>query len=215
MAGVARPVLASESVGCGLTPDQALELLREGNRTFVAGEHTSVLTGAARRHALAGGQSPFAAFVSCADSRVAPDLLFNRGLGEIFVVRNAGNTVDTAALGSLEYAVAMLKVPLVVVLGHESCGAVSAAASVVNDNATFPDAIGPMVEPIIPAVLAARQDAGNLVDNAIRANVGRQVRQLRTLPADTLRTPMAAGSLRIVGATYDLDEGMVDFFDLA
>ena len=98
-------------------------------------------------------------------------MLFGRGLGELFIVRNAGNTVDTAALGSVEFAVGVLGVPLVVVIGHESCGAVKAAMDVVAKNASFPGSIGRMIEPIIPAVLAARGKPGDPVDQAVRTNV--------------------------------------------
>ena len=167
-----------------------------------------------RSLALARGQQPFAAYVTCSNSRVPPELLFGRGLGELFIIRNAGNTVDTVALGSIEYAVAVLKTPLVVVMGHESCGAVKAATEVVTDNATFPGSIGPMVEPIIPAVLQARGEAGNLLDNSIRANVRRVVRQLREQTDPLLLEPQQAGKLWVVGAYYSLETGAVDFFDL-
>jgi carbonic anhydrase len=140
------------------------------------------------------------------------ELLFGRGLGELFIVRNAGNTVDTTALGSIEYAVAELGVPLVVVLGHEKCGAVDAAVKVVKENATYPGAIGQMVEPIVPAVLRAQNQPGDLLDNAVRENVRRTVHRLRT--SETLfQEPLRTGRLRIVGARYDLDDGDVDFFD--
>lgn len=207
------PGLTPAPAGADLTPDQALELLIEGNRAFLAGEQTSVLTGNQRRLGLARGQQPFAAYVSCSDSRVPPELLFGRGLGELFIIRNAGNTVDTVALGSIEYAVAVLNVPLVVVMGHESCGAVAAAASVVTDNATFPGVIGRMIEPIIPAVLSVHRHEGDLVDNSIRANVRRQVGQLRNATDPLLQGPLSSGRLKIVGAYYDLDRGEVDFFD--
>ena len=210
--GVAAPQVAP--AGRNLTPAQALDLLREGNSAFLRGEQTSVLTSAQRRLDLARGQEPFAAYVTCSDSRVPPELLFGRGLGELFIIRNAGNTVDTVALGSIEYAVAELGVPLVVVMGHESCGAVAAAAKVVTDNATFPGSIGPMVEPIIPAVLQARSEPGDLLDNAVRANVRRVVRQLRENTDPLLLEPQQAGRLWVVGAYYRLESGEVDFFDL-
>lgn len=197
-----------------LTPRQALDLLREGNAAFLRGEQTRVLTSAQRRLDLARGQSPFAAYVTCSDSRVPPELLFGRGLGELFIIRNAGNTVDTVALGSIEYAVAQLKTPLVVVMGHESCGAVDAATKVVTENATFPGSIGPMVEPIIPAVLSARDEPGDLLDNSVRANVRRVVRQLRSQTDPIMLDPQRDGSLWVVGAYYHLDSGEVDFFDL-
>lgn len=197
-----------------LTPDQALALLREGNEAFLRGEQTSVLTSAQRRLELAAGQNPFAAYVTCSDSRVPPELLFGRGLGELFIIRNAGNTVDTVALGSIEYAVAVLNVPLVVVMGHESCGAVKAATEVVTQNATFPGSIGPMIEPIIPAVLQARSEAGDLLDNSVRSNVRRVVRQLRERTDPLMLEPQRAGRLKVVGAYYSLASGAVDFFDL-
>ena len=197
-----------------LTPSQALRLLREGNEGFLAGEQTRVLTSAQRRLDLAKGQSPFAAYVTCSDSRVPPELLFGRGLGELFIIRNAGNTVDTVALGSIEYAVAVLKTPLVVVMGHESCGAVKAATEVVTDNATFPGSIGPMIEPIIPAVLQARSEQGDLLDNSVRANVRRVVKQLREQTDPIMLEPQQSGNLWVVGAYYSLETGAVDFFDL-
>lgn len=196
-----------------LSPDEALALLEEGNRKFLAGERAAPLSDAQRRLELARGQAPFAAYVTCSDSRVPPELLFGRGLGELFIIRNAGNTVDTVALGSIEYAVAELKVPLVVVMGHERCGAVSAAAKVVTDNATFPGSIGRMVEPIIPAVLKAQGQDGDLVENSVRENVRRVVEQLRSQTDPLMLDPQRAGTLKVVGAYYDLDSGGVDFFD--
>src|ERR671920_1463967 len=157
-----------------LTADQALQILKEGNRRFVADTPDQTATTQSRdprikherRLEIAQGQTPFAVLVSCSDSRVPPELLFGRGLGELFIVRNAGNTIDTAALGSIEYGVGVLGCPLIVVLGHEACGAVAAAVEVVDRNATFPGVIGEMIQPIIPAVLAARSQSGDLLDNA-------------------------------------------------
>jgi carbonic anhydrase len=208
-----RPVAPPQPAPANLTPDQALQLLVEGNRAFLNGADFAGVTGAQRRLSLARSQAPFAAYVTCSDSRVPPELLFGRGLGELFIIRNAGNTVDTVALGSVEYAVGVLKVPLVVVMGHERCGAVAAAAQVVTDNATFPGQIGRMIEPIIPAVLKARSEPGDLVENSVRANVRRVVNQLRTQTDPLMQEPLRAGKLKVVGAYYDLDTGAVDFFD--
>ena len=144
-----------------------------------------------------------------------PELLFGRGLGELFIVRNAGNTVDTAALGSIEYAAAELGVPLILVMGHERCGAVAAAVEVVERNARFPGDIGEMIEPILPAVLqakAALPTGGDLLEAAVRENVRRVAERLRTSHA-LLLEPQRAGRLKVVGAYYDLDDGRVDFFD--
>jgi carbonic anhydrase len=196
-----------------LTPDQALALLKEGNRKFLTDSPVRAAVGRQRRLEIAQSQAPFAVYVTCSDSRVSPELLFGRGLGELFIIRNAGNTVDTVALGSIEYAVAELGVPLVVVMGHERCGAVAAAASVVRNNTTFPGAIGRMVEPIIPAVLKAQAQSGDLVENSIRENVRRVVNQLRTGTDPLLLDPQRRGKLKVVGAYYDLDTGTVDFFD--
>ena len=197
-----------------LTPAQALLRLKEGNRAYLAGRSIEPDTGGTRRHAIARSQSPMAVIISCSDSRVPPELLFGRGLGELFVIRNAGNTVDTVAMGSLEYAVAELRVPLVVVLGHERCGAVGAAVAIVENGATFPGSIGRMAEPIIPAVLDARRSgATDLLEASVRANVSRTVDRLRRLSEPFVLAAIAAGALRIVGARYDLDDGNVDFFD--
>ena len=196
-----------------LTPDQALQMLIDGNRDFTNDVPTSAPVGRERRLEIAKGQAPFAVYVTCSDSRVSPEILFGRGLGELFIIRNAGNTVDTVALGSIEYAVAELGVPLVVVMGHESCGAVKAAKAVVDSNATFPGSIGRMIEPIIPAVLEVREREGDLLDHAIHANVSRVVKQLRTTANPLLLEPQAAGKLKVVGAHYDLDTGAVDFFN--
>ena len=193
------------------TSDDALAMLREGNRAFVAGEPARPEIGPERRAALAEGQSPFAVVLSCSDSRVPPEVLFGMGLGEIFVIRNAGNTLGVAALGSIEYGVAVLGAPLVVVLGHESCGAVKAAVDVVEQNATFPGDIGEMIQPIIPAVLEAQGGGGDLLDRSVRANVDRVAAQLRGEPL--LAEAIAEGRTRVVGARYDLDEGRVEFFD--
>lgn len=203
-----------------LTPAQALALLKEGNEKFVTDSPLGSAQGRERRLEIARGQTPMAVLVSCSDSRVPPELLFGRGLGELFIVRNAGNTVDTVAQGSIEYAVAELGVPLIVVLGHERCGAVDAAVSVVEKNTSFPGSIGQMVEPIVPAVLRARASlAGKapyshdeLLDASVRQNVMRIVERLRKSEAMLLE-PLRAKRLMVVGARYDLDDGTVEFFD--
>ena len=197
-----------------LSPDQALARLKEGNQAYLEARAVTPDTGGKRRLEIAQSQSPIAIVLCCSDSRVPPEFLFRQDKGELFVVRNAGNTIDTAAMGSLEYAVAELKVPLVVVLGHERCGAVGAAVAVVEKGATFPGSIGHMVEPIVPAVLDARRNgAADLLDASVRANVSRSVKRLRHFSEPLVLGPLGAGKLRIVGARYDLDEGSVEFFD--
>lgn len=199
-----------------LTPEQSLAALKQGNRDFLAGKLARQDPDGRRRLEIARAQYPIAVLVSCSDSRVPPELLFGRGLGELFIIRNAGNTIDTVAMGSLEYAVAELNVPLVVVMGHERCGAVAAAVSVVEKGATFPGSIGQMVEPIIPAVLEARRKSpSDLLDAAVRANVSRTVARLRKFSEPMVLDRLNSKKLRIVGARYDLDDGLVDFFDEA
>ena len=200
--------------GTDLSPDDALALLKEGNRQFVAGEAVRPhRVGAERRAALAREQRPFCVLVGCSDSRVSPELLFGRGLGDLFIVRNAGNVVDLAAMGSIEYGVAVLGAPLVVVLGHERCGAVQAALDVVDHDTDYPGSIGQMIEPILPAVLRARREGeGDVLDRAVRHNVSRIVERLRTTE-QMLQEPQRQGRLKIVGARYDLDDGVVEFFD--
>lgn len=197
-----------------LSPTEALEFLIRGNQAFLDGETSNPPIGNRRRLELARGQAPFCAYVTCSDSRVPPELLFGRGLGELFIIRNAGNTVDTAAMGSIEYAVEVLKVPLVVVMGHERCGAVGAAKKVIEEDARFPGAIDDMIHPILPAALASRDGDGRVdLDRAVHENVRRVVQRLREESDPILLTPQREGTLIVVGAYYDLDEGRVDFFD--
>lgn len=202
-----------------LTPEEALQTLKDGNANFLGDKVISTELNRERRLEIARGQSPFAVLVSCSDSRVPPELLFGRGLGDLFIVRNAGNTVDTVALGSIQYAVAELGVPLIVVMGHERCGAVDAALAVVEKNVTYPGSIGQMIEPIVPAVLRARAamdatkpyDREAVLDAAVRENVRRVVTRLST-SEPLLIEPLQKKKLIIVGARYDLDDGSVEFF---
>lgn len=213
-AETAPPSGTSNKAPPSLTPTQSLEALKQGNRQFLSGRAVEPDLNGRRRLEIARAQYPIAVLVSCSDSRVPPELLFGRGLGELFIIRNAGNTLDTVAMGSLEYAVSELNVPLVVVMGHERCGAVAAAVAVVEQGATFAGSIGRMVEPIIPAVLAARsRGATNLLDASVRANVSRTVERLRTASEPLVLDRIKSGKLRVVGARYDLDDGVVDFFD--
>ncbi|AYO96105.1 carbonic anhydrase [Xanthomonas axonopodis pv. commiphoreae] len=206
---------AGPSKKTDLNAEQALQILRDGNNAFVENRPKKVISDSKRRLELALGQTPFVILVSCSDSRVPPELLFGRGLGEMFIVRNAGNTVDTTALGSIEYAVSQLGVPLVVVMGHESCGAVAAAVSVVENNTFFPGAIGSMIEPIVPAVLTAKAKGGtDLLADSVKANVKRTVDRLRAASEPALLEPLRAGNVRVVGAYYTLQDGKVDFFDV-
>ena len=192
------------------TPDQALQRLKDGNAAFVADRPAEADVSRQRRLTLAQGQQPFATLVGCSDSRVGPEQLFGAGLGELFIVRTAGNNVDTAGMGSIEYSVMALKVPLIVVLGHEKCGAVAAATQVVTEDARFPGSIGRMIEPIVPAVLAAQRDgAEDLVEASVEENVRRMVERLQTASEPMLIAPQLQGALKVVGAVYGLATGEV------
>jgi carbonic anhydrase len=198
-------------VGAGRTPDRALQDLQQGNARFVSDPQECEMDLAKQRASVAGGQAPWATILGCADSRVPPELVFGgRGLGELFIARNAGNLADTATIGTLEYGAAVLGSPLIVVLGHSACGAVKAACEVVTDNATFPGSIGPMIDPIIPAALAVRGKSGDFADNSIRESAMRTARRLADA-STTLSGLVAAGKLKIVAAHYDLETGKVEY----
>jgi len=189
----------------------AWQRLLDGNARFVAGKTQHPHQDLARRAEVAAGQKPFAVVIGCADSRTSPEILFDEGLGDIFVVRLAGNIVDDAALGSVEFAVAKLGARLIVVLGHEKCGAVSAAVDALKSPGTskLPGHIGAIVERIKPAAASVRGKPGDEVDNAVRANVSAVVEHVKA--ASPVLAPLfKSGELSIVGARYDLDEGKVE-----
>ncbi|WP_432536981.1 carbonic anhydrase [Kineococcus arenarius] len=193
-------------------PEQALELLREGNARFAAHPEEHTTRTAAHRLRIAEGQHPFAAVLSCADSRVPPELVFDQDLGDLFVVRTAGQVLAPPVLGSVQYAVEHLHVPLLVVLGHEGCGAVSAALEAVQrGSAPSGTAIDSLVEAIRPAAESALAGTGaeDALPEAVRLNVAGDVLALSADPL--LAEATAAGHLRVVGATYDLHDGAVTF----
>lgn len=194
--------------GANAAPDKLIERLVEGNRRFVKNEITRIHSLPEERAALAKGQQPFAIVVGCADSRVSPELVFDHGLGQLFVVRTAGQVLDAPALGSIEYAAEHLGSSLIVVLGHEKCGAVKAAV----DGGEAPGHIGSLVEAIAPAVEHARGMPGDLLRNAVRANVERVAGQLRH-SAPILAELVEHGKLNVTGAVYDLASGRVEFLD--
>ncbi len=186
--------------------EEALRALREGNRRFAAGRAVHPHQDAARREEILPGQRPFAVILACSDSRVPPEVIFDQGLGDLFVVRTAGHVVDDVALGSIEYAVEHLGVPLVVVLGHTRCGAVTAALH--SDEA--PGHIAAVVQAILPAVQEARSLPGDPLANAIGAHIRRVVAHLRAA-SPILAEREHAGTLRIVGARYHLENGEVEW----
>ena len=187
-----------------LSPDKALAQLMEGNRRYAAVHPKHPHQNTARRKELIAGQHPFACILACADSRVSPEIVFDEGLGDLFVVRVAGNIVDDAVTGSLEYAVEHLGTPLILVMGHNSCGAVTAATGD-GEPSTH---IQSLVTAIAPAVAEAKQRQGDLVSNAIEANVRLVVRQLST-SEPILSKAIAGGKLKIAGGTYQLSTGLV------
>src|SRR6187431_396331 len=167
--GIAQAAAAAHGPTTSVTADQALANLKSGNDKYVTAPDVCSADLAKRRTGVANSQTPWATIVSCADRRVPPELLFGGlGVGELFVARNAGNMVDTATMGTIEYGSAVLGAPLIVVLGHERCGAVVATCEVVAKKATFPGSIGPMVKAIVPAALAVRNQPGDFVDNTVR-----------------------------------------------
>jgi carbonic anhydrase len=195
----------------GPTPDAALAMLMAGNQRYVAGAAKHPHLELERRLAVASGQRPFATILACADSRVAPELVFDQGLGDLFVVRVAGNVVDDVVLGSIEYSVVHLGAPLVMVLGHQRCGAVTAALEAVQGKGSSEDAetkIGALAALIIPAVRAVPESSPDRLDAAITENARRSAGRLLSQSAP-LRERVAAKKLRIVSARYGLDDGRV------
>jgi carbonic anhydrase len=207
----ASPAAAAHGPKTSLTADQALAALKEGNARYVSNPQVCVADLAKRRTELAGHQAPWAVIVGCADSRVPPELLFGGlGLGELFVARNAGNMVDTATMGTIEYGAEVLGAPLVVVLGHEKCGAVAAACDMVAKRARFPGAIGPMVNRIAPAAMAMRGKPGDFVDNTVRESARRTAQRLAGT-GPILSKLVKEGKLKVVAARYGLGDGKVEY----
>jgi carbonic anhydrase len=188
-----------------MPPDQALKRLLDGNQRFVDEQMQHPHQTAARRAENAESQSPFAVIVSCSDSRVGPEVVFDAGIGDLFVVRTAGQVVTDAELASIEYAADHLGTSLIVVLGHERCGAVAAAVA----GGDAPGHIGTLIAAIKPAVDETKEQPGDHAENAMRANIKHTVSQL-TADSPILSDPIKSGKLVVLGARYDLDTGKVD-----
>jgi carbonic anhydrase len=163
------------------------------------------------REALTRGQNPFAGILSCADSRIAPEYAFDAGRGDLFVCRVAGNFINDDVLASFEYAVQILGTPLLMVLGHQACGAIDAAIKSISDGTTLPGHLPALVTALGPAVQAARGETGNALDNTIRRNVALNVERLMTAKP-IISKFVADGKVRVVGALYHLDTGKVEIF---
>lgn len=198
-------ISANEDSPAGISPDRALQKLMDGNKRFVEEKRTYPDQNRVRLAEVAKGQHPFAIVLGCADSRVPAEILFDQGIGDIFDVRVAGNITDDVVLGSIEYAAEHLGVPVIVVLGHEGCGAVKAAL----EGKPVPGHIGSLLAAINPAVAQAKGQAGDPLDNAVKANVKLVVEQLKS-SQPILTELLKQGRLKIVGARYDLDSGKVE-----
>jgi carbonic anhydrase len=191
-----------------MTPAASLERLLKGNARYVEGvslrhdfKH--------EREALVGGQNPYAAILSCADSRIAPEYAFDSGRGDLFVCRVAGNFANNESVASLEYAVAELGTPLILVLGHDACGAVSATIKSLKDGTTLPGHLPSLVEAIAPAVKAVSQQGGDTLANAIRQNVVDNVVKLSSA-TPILSAAVEQGKLKVAGGVYRLKDGRVE-----
>lgn len=187
-----------------LTADQALKLLMDGNQRFVSHHARHPDQGARRQSELESAQHPFAVVLGCADSRVPPEVIFDQGLGDLFVLRVAGNIPDDVVTGSIEYAVEHIGVSLVMVLGHEKCGAVQATVQ----GGDIPGHLPAIVSRIKPAAEEARALSGDVVSNCVRLNVQHVVQQLRS-SEPVLKEAVESGKLKVVGARYDLHSGKV------
>lgn len=188
--------------------EDALQQLQEGNLRYVKGDLKHPHTNVERRHELTGGQHPFAVILSCADSRVVPELLFDQGLGDLFVIRVAGNIAKDKVIGSIEYAVKFLNSKLIVVMGHENCGAVSASLSDADPGGH----IGAIIEKIKPAVYMSKRMQGDHLTNAIKVNaqlVSEELKESKPILQDAVRS----SGVKVVSAYYNLSKGEVEFMD--
>ncbi|MEG4088419.1 carbonic anhydrase [Microcoleus sp. Pol12B4] len=188
-----------------ITPNSALKKLMEGNQRYIEQKRTFPDQARSRVVEVAQGQHPFATILACSDSRVAPEIIFDQGLGDLFDIRVAGNFLDDVVLGNIEYAALELGVPLLVILGHERCGAVKAAL----DGKAVPGHISTLVAAIKPAIDSTKGQTGDAWDNAVRANVKRNVNNLQS-SSPILAEAVKAGKLKVVGGRYDLDSGKVE-----
>ena len=199
----------SETSSPKISSKLAIRYLQEGNQRYVQQQALRPRQGQQTRLKIAKGQTPFAIVLGCADSRVAPETIFDQGLGDLFVIRVAGNIVDDVVLGSIQFAVAEFGVAAIMVLGHERCGAVIAALDVAENSTVLPGSISALVEPILPAAREARTRTGDIVDIAVRLNVRNTVYKLKSDPL--LKEFLEKGQLQVVGGRYDLESGLISF----
>jgi carbonic anhydrase len=195
-----------------LTPDEALAELMAGNRRYLNPAHTPKDYSAAGT-ALVKEHHPIAAILGCGDARVGAELIFDRGPGDLFMVRLAGNFLSDYGLASMEFCVEFLNVPLLMVLGHTNCGAVTAAVQVVQDKVDLPGRLFSLIDAIEPSVLRAQMsNPDDLLQASIEENVRRQVRRLRTI-SPVINEALADGRVKVVGGVYNMDTGEVELLD--
>lgn len=187
-------------------PLTAWKALREGNERFVAGQPEHPSQSIEHRASLAAAQKPTAVVFGCSDSRVAAEIIFDQGLGDMFVVRTAGHVIDSAVLGSIEYAVTVLSVPLIVVLGHDSCGAVKATLAAIDDGVIPGGYVRDVVERVTPSILVGRRDGLSRVDEFEEKHVNQTVAQLADR-STAISEAVDEGRLAIAGVTYHLADG--------
>lgn len=207
----AHPAPAADHEIEGLSPDAAMTLLMEGNARYVSTRLTHPHMDVAYRRTVAASQHPFATILACADSRVAPELIFDQGLGDLFVTRVAGNVTDDAILASIEYSVIHLGSTLIMVLGHERCGAVQATVDALDGHGSPDDVdtkIGALASLITPAIRAVPAGTLDMVDAAVSLNATHTAGEIFA-NSRPLRSRVLAGKLKIVAARYDLDDGQV------
>ena len=200
---------------CGMprtNPVTAWKALKEGNERFVAGQPEHPSQSVDHRASLASGQTPTAVIFGCADSRVAAELIFDQGLGDVFVVRTAGQAIDSAVLGSIEYAVTVLDVPLIVVLGHNGCGAVKATIAAIDEGAIPGGFVRDVVERVVPSILAGRRDGLTRIDEFEDRHVSETLAQLVSR-SSAIAERVDAGTLALAGVTYQLTEGRANLVD--
>ena len=193
-----------------ISPNEALSRLIEGNKRYQNGNST-LHDFLAEREALIDGQNPFAGILSCSDSRIAPEYAFDTDRGDLFVGRVAGNFVTDEIIASFDFAVSALRIPLIVVLGHESCGAVKATINALEDNTIPPGKLPKLVEAISPSVTSIQHKRGDLLHNATLENVRQNVERLKS-SSDIISTALAESRLSIVGGIYALKDGGVSIF---
>ncbi len=199
-------LISQAKVEAQVSADSAITKLKEGNERFIKGKNLHPNQDFERIKEVANGQKPFAIIVGCSDSRVPNEIIFDQGIGDLFIVRTAGQVSSYASWGSIEFGNAVLGAKLIIVLGHTSCGAVAAACKIPD----VPGHIVTLINAIKPAAEMAKNIPGDLIENAVKINVAIEVKQLQSLEP-VLTKAIKNGSVKIVGAVYNLSTGQVEF----